>query len=147
MEQATRTPRCKRALLVSLGVLCVALGTVGIFVPGLPTTVFLLLASWAFARSSPRLHEKLHAHPRLGEFLRLAQAGRMPRRACIVSIAAIWGGIALALVPERMHSVPVGIVLLAAGAAGTAFLIALGGRRRSPTPHAVQRPLEGALLG
>ena len=130
MNRRGRIRRYERAMLVGLGVLCVTLGTVGIFVPGLPTTVFLLLASWAFARSSPGLHRKLHAHPRLGEFLRMAQAGRMPRRPCIVSVAAIWGGIGLALVLAPMHSVPMGSVLLAAGSAGTAYLMALASRQR-----------------
>ena len=141
-----RVTRCKRGLLVSLGVLCVMLGTVGIFVPGLPTTVFLLLASWAFARSSPRLHRKLQAHPRLGEFLRMAQERRMPRRACIVSIAAIWGGIALALAPGRMHDVPMSGVLLAAGVAGTAFLVVLGSQRRPVPVHTAPRPMDETLL-
>lgn len=41
-------------------------GIVGIFVPGLPTTVFVLIAAWAAARGSPRLRQRLLAHPRFG---------------------------------------------------------------------------------
>jgi uncharacterized membrane protein YbaN (DUF454 family) len=40
-----------RVILASLGVVCIALGVVGVFVPGLPTTEFVLAASFLFARS------------------------------------------------------------------------------------------------
>ena len=43
-----------RVALIALGFLCVAIGLVGIVVPVLPTTVFLLIAAWAFSRSSER---------------------------------------------------------------------------------------------
>jgi uncharacterized membrane protein YbaN (DUF454 family) len=59
-----------RWLLLAGAVLCLALGVIGIFVPGLPTTVFILMAAWAAARSSPRLHEWLWYHPLFGTMLR-----------------------------------------------------------------------------
>jgi|TARA_B110000263_G_C15310620_1_gene512935 uncharacterized membrane protein YbaN (DUF454 family) len=46
----------KRICWVGLGVLCVIIGAIGVIVPGLPTTVFVLIALWAFAKSSPRLY-------------------------------------------------------------------------------------------
>lgn len=71
-----------RYALLALAVLSLALGIVGIFVPGLPTTVFVLIAGWAAARSSPRFHDWLENHPRFGPMLRnWRQTGAVSRRA------------------------------------------------------------------
>lgn len=59
-----------RALYFTLGVVCVALGLVGIVLPLLPTTPFLLLAAFGFARSSPRWHERLRNSRAFGRHLR-----------------------------------------------------------------------------
>lgn len=64
-----------RWLLLALAGLALALGIVGIFVPGLPTTVFLLIAAWAAARSSPRLHAWLLDHRVFGKLIADWQAG------------------------------------------------------------------------
>jgi uncharacterized membrane protein YbaN (DUF454 family) len=65
-----------------LAVLALALGLVGIVVPGLPTTPFVLLAAGAAARGSPRLHAWLLAHRRFGPALRAwEREGAIPRRA------------------------------------------------------------------
>lgn len=59
-----------------------ATGIVGIFVPGLPTTVFVLIAAWAAARSSPRLHRWLLAHRIFGPMISNWQnGGTVSRRA------------------------------------------------------------------
>lgn len=70
----------KRTLYISLGTLCVVLGTIGILLPGLPTTPFLLAASWLFYRSSPRLQEWLIGS-RLGSYIRSYEerGGMRPR--------------------------------------------------------------------
>lgn len=55
-----------RALYLLLGFLALGCGIAGVVLPLVPTTPFLLLAAFAFARSSPRLHDWLVGHPRLG---------------------------------------------------------------------------------
>ncbi len=52
-----------KSLYVTVGLLSVALGTIGIFLPLLPTVPFILLAVFCFARSSERLHTWLTTHP------------------------------------------------------------------------------------
>ncbi|WP_448582151.1 YbaN family protein [Thermaurantiacus sp.] len=59
-----------RLLYLVLGAAALALGLVGVVVPLLPTTPFLILAAFGFARSSPRLEAWLLTHPRFGPALR-----------------------------------------------------------------------------
>lgn len=84
-----------RLALTALAYLATALGLLGIVVPGLPTVPFILLAAWAAARASPRLHDWLHGHPRFGPALVQWQERRaVPRRAKILAIALMalsWG--------------------------------------------------------
>jgi hypothetical protein len=69
-----------RWVWVSLGVACVAVGAVAVVVPLIPTTPFLLVAAFAFARSSDRFHGWLVGHPRLGPPIREWNEGRRVRR-------------------------------------------------------------------
>lgn len=59
----------QRSALIILGCVCVALGVAGIVLPLLPTTPFLLVALWAFARSSPALDNWLRTHKTLGPYI------------------------------------------------------------------------------
>ena len=80
------------------GVLALLLGILGLFLPLLPTTPFLLLASWCFARGSDRLHGWLLSHRVFGEYLRNFEAGRgIPLRAKIVATVMLWGSLLLAM--------------------------------------------------
>lgn len=69
-----------RGLMLLAALLCLALGIVGIFVPGLPTTVFILLAAWFAARGSPRLLAWLERHPVFGAMIRNWRADRSVSR-------------------------------------------------------------------
>ena len=64
------TEGMKRALLIALGWLSVAIGIAGIFLPLVPTVPLLLLAAWCFTRSSQRAHRWLFNHPKLGPVVR-----------------------------------------------------------------------------
>ena len=66
----------RRWLFVTLGVIFVALGAIGVVLPGIPTTPFLILASYFLVRSSPRLHRRLLASATFGPMLRDWEAHR-----------------------------------------------------------------------
>ncbi|MGM1051084.1 MAG: YbaN family protein [Pseudomonadota bacterium] len=71
-----------RIAWIGLAYGCVGLGTVGLVVPLLPTTPFLLVAAWAAPKGSPQLARWLHEHPRLGPTLIAWREERaVPRRA------------------------------------------------------------------
>ena len=77
-----------RALLIVCGTLFVALGVIGIFLPLMPTTVFLLLAAACYARSSERFHRRLVEHPWLGSYIR--QRHGMSARQKAVTLTLLW---------------------------------------------------------
>nr|WP_315479157.1 YbaN family protein [uncultured Rhodoferax sp.] len=78
-------PRWLQWLLRALAVVSLALGFLGMFLPVLPTTPFILLAAWAAARSSPRLLAWLEQHRLFGQMLRDWRQGG------VVSRKAKWG--------------------------------------------------------
>ena len=59
-----------RPLLLGAGWMCVGLGILGIVMPLFPTTPFLLLAVWAFSKSSPEMAERLRNHRLAGPYIR-----------------------------------------------------------------------------
>ncbi len=96
MDRTEHLPEAERPGLVarigwtSLGLLAVGIGAVGIVVPGLPTTVFFILAAWAFSKSSPRLEAWVLGLPRVGLLVRDYRAGLgMPRRAKVTATVMI----------------------------------------------------------
>jgi uncharacterized membrane protein YbaN (DUF454 family) len=94
-------PLAVRWLLMGFAAVCVVLGLIGAIVPGMPTTVFILMAAWAAARSSPRMHAWLYAHRLFGPLLRdWDDGGRVSRRVkwiATVTMAAsavlVWRGV------------------------------------------------------
>ncbi|HEX9636114.1 MAG TPA: YbaN family protein [Acidobacteriota bacterium] len=122
-----------RAAWSTLGMSCIAVGAVGVVVPGLPTTPFLILAAACFFRSSDRLYGWLIHHRRFGPLIRDFRAGHgVPRRVKAVAITLVWIFAALSLGP----GLPAGnlvlrIVVAGAALAGTIYLLRLPSRCRA----------------
>jgi uncharacterized protein len=110
----------RRALFLTVGFLAVAVGTVGIVVPGLPTTGFFVLAAACFAKSSPRFERWVLDLPTVGPMVRDYRAGLgMPRRAKVIAITMM---VAACSLSAWAVGVPIGVAILLAGAIGTWYV-------------------------
>lgn len=79
-----------RLLWLVAGLLFVAIGAIGVVLPLLPTTPFLLLAGWCFAKSSPRLHDWLMSHQTFGPLIRNWELyGSIDRRSKLIAMVVI----------------------------------------------------------
>ena len=77
----------KKIILITIGWSCVGLAFVGTFVPGIPTTIFLIIALWAFAKSSKKFHSWLLNHKRFGPILQNWESHKVvPRKAKILMV-------------------------------------------------------------
>ena len=81
----------RKLALVIVGTLCLILGTIGIFLPLLPTTPFLLLSLWCYVRSSEKLYNYVlnnkHLKPYIEDY---ATGNGIPRHAKIKAISLLW---------------------------------------------------------
>jgi uncharacterized membrane protein YbaN (DUF454 family) len=105
-----------------LGVVAVGVGGVGIVVPGLPTTVFFVIAAWAFARSNPRWEAWVLGLPRVGPLVRDYRAGvGMPYRAKVTAAAmmVVFVGVSAWMADGRLLR----IGLVAAGVVGLVVVL------------------------
>ena len=108
-----------RWLWFAAGWVAVGLGSLGIVVPGLPTTVFFILAAAAFARSSPRFEQWVLDLPRVGPMVRDHRAGLgMPRRAKAWAVATmvVVASLSIALTIEAPAVAAAVALLVAVGA-------------------------------
>lgn len=79
-----------RRFQLCLGYASVALGAIGVVLPLLPTTPFLLVAVWCFARANPALAGRLYDHPRFGSLLTAWRDKRaIPWRAKAVAVTTL----------------------------------------------------------
>lgn len=86
----------RKILYITIAIICIILGVIGIFVPGLPTTPFLLLSSWLFYRSSKRMHDALLRSKWLGAYIRqYNKKGGMGVNLKLISILAMWAMISV----------------------------------------------------
>ncbi len=129
--------RIVQVFLVVAGTLSVALGVLGILLPVLPTTPFLLLAAACYLRSSRRLYQWLHTNRWFGKYLRWYRDGEgIPLASKVTSITLLWlslGSSALFAVPQRLWWVK--LVLGAIGMGVTIHLVRIKTRQAEKKPY------------
>ena len=95
----------RRSVYFGVGATSVVFGVIGIAVPVWPTTCFLLLAGWCFARSSPRAERWLHENRLFGRYLRdYRERGIVSPRVRRSSLVVLWGfiGVSALIMAERL---------------------------------------------
>jgi len=124
MARTARKSRSRlvRHVLQAAGLLSLALGVIGIFLPLLPTTPFLLLAAACFMRSSQRFYLWLVGHPWLGPWIRDYLDGEgIPLKGKVYAVGLMWTSILLScyLIPL----LPVRLLMLASAALVTVYIL------------------------
>ncbi len=120
-----------KRFLLALGCLCVGLGFVGVFLPLLPTTPFLLLALYLFSRSSPKRRQALMRHRLLGPYIKgYASKAGLSVQAKATTLAVMWAAMLLSvvLIAEEWW---LRLLLLAVAAGITVHILLKKTRRRS----------------
>ena len=115
--------RVGRAIYLVLGFICLGLGIAGYIIPLLPGTVFLLMATFFFFRSSERMYNWVLHHRRFGPLIRNYRAGYgIPRRIKIYAIGLIVLSFAVTLTVAVGSTVP-RVILIAVAVAVSTFIM------------------------
>jgi len=125
--------RFRTRVTLAVGWLAFILGWLGVFLPGLPTTIFWIIAAVAFLRTNRRMYASIIAHRRFGPGIRLfVEEGRIRRRGKIISISAmlcfaVLGSLAIPVVWVKF-------VVVGSALAGSTWVALL------PSPESAARP-------
>ncbi|MHC5005199.1 MAG: YbaN family protein [Planctomycetota bacterium] len=124
----------RRWILAGAGVALVGIGAVGVFVPGLPTTIFLIIASICFTKSCPWLEQRLIRTRLFAPYLRYVDGEPIPMRGRITALIAMWLCVSLSLAilyaSERLQP---WLAALIVGSAGVGTVMILRWRREPRT--------------
>lgn len=102
--------------LLTAGTVFVGLGILGMFLPLLPTTVFLLMAAWCYARSSKKLYEWLHRNSYFGRYLKNYREGKgISLTSKISTLLILWSGIGYSIVVTQSLIIHVALIAIAIG--------------------------------
>lgn len=114
--------KIKKIIYIILGTLSLILGAIGIVVPGLPTTAFLLLTAALYVRSSERLYNKLISNRYLGPYILEFQKNKgMTKRLKLQAIGTMWVMITISCV-FFIQSTLVILVVITLGIIGTVVM-------------------------
>lgn len=115
-----------RLIYAVLGLFSVGLGILGAILPGLPTTIFLIIASYLLTRSCPWLEHKIMALPIFKPFIPFVRGERgMPRKAKITALVMMWGCVSVSvamLYQQGSVSIWVHIAIVTGAMIGTFFI-------------------------
>lgn len=129
-----QTDHVVKILLNLVGLVAVALGVLGIFLPLLPTTPFLLLASACFMKSSPRLHQWMLNNSLFGEYLTNIQEKKgIPLKGKVVTLVVLWTSMGYSIYIVRPLMLKG--LLAAIGLAVSAWILHMKTLRREPEPE------------
>lgn len=88
----------RKAILIFAGTVCVGLGVLGMFLPLMPTTVFLLLAAYCYSHSSEKFHTWLLNNRLFGGYIRSYKAGMgISIRQKVTTIVLLWASIGFSI--------------------------------------------------
>ena len=123
------TNKFLRLILIVSGVLCIGLGILGIILPILPTTPFILLAAALFARSSPLFYNWIIKHKWFGSFIKNYYEGKgIPTRVKITAISILWITILFSVFfAVKLIFIKIALILIAVGA--SIYIISIKPRR------------------
>ena len=122
---SVRTFPAVRVLWLSTGMVLTGVGMVGIIIPGLPTTIFMILAAGCFFRSSTKMYHWVVSHPIFGDHvLRFRKGEGMPKKAKYLSVATMWTFIIFAVFIGLIDSGAwIKYFIVFSGSAGTFYII------------------------
>jgi uncharacterized protein len=121
--------RLRKGLWVGLGSIFLAVGLIGILIPLLPTTPFLILATGCYAKGSQRFYERLLGSPYLGSYIRAYKEGStLTWRWRLASIAFLWVTISITIM-IFVDDWLVRAILIVIAIAVTAHLATIGRKR------------------
>ena len=122
--------KLKRQLLIAAGTLSLAVGIIGIAVPVLPTTPFLLLAAGCYLRSSPRFYNWLMTNRLFGAYIRNYIEGRgIPVKVKLFIIILLWAAIGVSIWLTANLTVTLILLIIATGV--TLHIIFIRVKRKS----------------
>lgn len=112
-----------KLLFIFLGSLFLGLGFVGIIIPGLPATPFLLLSAGCYVRSSNKLYNWLLNHKIFGKYIKtFREHNALPKSSKIISLVSMWAMIFISTI-FFIQNMVVRIILIIAGIIGTIVIL------------------------
>ena len=127
--------RVRVFILYCAGFLFLCLGIAGYFLPGLPGTIFLILAAGCFLRSNQRMYKWVTEHRVFGRPVkRFLETGAMPVRAKIISVGCIWiFSLISMLAPYHLVWFKAPVIMLAL--AGTWYIVSRPTSEKEDSPN------------